>query len=622
MSAHEFVRRLKTHADESDRHYTFWLGAGCSVTSGIPAAATLVRDQWLPRLFHYKEGEQTSIEEWVRETFVQYDPENLAALYGPVMEDLFQLKDDKQRETERLCEKGTPGFGYAILASLMSRSDGVFSAALTTNFDDLIADSMYVYGDRRPLVIQHDALSGFVRPGRVRRPLVVKVHGDHRLNPMHTSEETTELEKGIRKGIHGLLQDRGVIFIGYAGNDLGVLGALEELPDEAIPLGVWWASRREPTTAIREWLELRNATWVQVDGFDELMLLFREEFEIAHPTAQKFERMIEHYRESYEHLGARVEDLPASAPDSEALKEAARSARDTAENWWKVELEARQFFESDPDQAERIYQEGVEHFEDARLLGNYAIFLKNIRKDPDQAEKYYKRALEIEPRNANILGNYALLLADVRKDPDQAEEYYKRALEAEPELVTHLSNYAVLLLETRKDPDRAEEYYKRALEIDPRNATVLGNYANLLVGVRKDPDQAEEYYKRALEAEPEDANNLGNYGRLLLEKHEDEDAWRVIEQALDNAVEDPLRAELYFYIFALGGEAQASKALVELTQLIESGVRSPGWDFSGIVARAREEGHPDSEWLQLLSDVVADRAEPDALSQWPAWRAE
>jgi Tfp pilus assembly protein PilF len=619
MSAHEFVRRLKVHADESDRHYTFWLGAGCSVTSGIPAAAALVRDQWLPRLYGLKGPGNQPLEEWAPKLFPDYDAGNLAALYGPVMDALFHLKEDRQRETERLCEKGVPGFGYAVLAQLMSRPDGAFSAALTTNFDDLVADSMYVFGDRRPLVIQHDALSGFVRPGRVRRPLVVKVHGDHRLNPMHTSVETAELEKGIRKGVHGLLHDRGVIFIGYAGNDQGALQALEELPGEATPLGVWWVSRQEPTTAIRRWLNSRQATWVQVDGFDELMLLFREEFEIAHPSAEKFERMIERYRETYEHLGTRVEGLPATAPDSEALKEAARSARNTAEDWWKVDLEAQQFFDSDPDRAERIYEEGVEQFEDARLLGNYAVFLRQVRKDPDRAEEFFKRALELDPKRPIVLGNYANLLLSARRDPDLAEDYYKRALELEPNNPGQVGNYANLLADYRDDTALAEEHYERALQLDPDHAVNLSNYATFLVDVRGDYERAERYFRHALEVTPDGANLLGNYGRLLLETGRDEEAWRVVGQALEGAKEDSLRVEALFYILALGGEKEAADALGKLIELIERGARSFGWDFSRIIDRAREAGREDVEWLEVLADVIAERKTPDALDGWPAW---
>ncbi len=421
------------------------------------------------------------------------------------------------------------------------------------------------------------------------------------------------------------------------------------------------------------------------------MLLFREEFEIAHPTAQKFERMIDRYRETYEDLETRVEKLPAT-PESEPLKKAARSAMEAAADWWKINLEASQFATSDPDRADRIYREGIEQVEDPRLLGNYALFLQNVRKDFDRAEEYYKRALELDPESviklgnyalflqnvrkdfdraeehfkraleldpehannlggyaiflqnvrkdfdraeehfkraleldpehANNLGNYALFLEDVRKDFDRAEEHFKRALELDPESVIKLGNYAVFLKNVRKDFDQAEEYYKRALELDPEHADNLGNYAIFLKNVRKDFDRAEEYYKRVLELDSEHANSLGNYGQLLLEKGEDDKAWELIEKSMTMAEKDPLGAELWFYVFALDDdEPRRMQALGELIALIKAGVRSPSWDFSGIVSRAREQGHPDIEWIQRLSEVISEQTSEDVLDDWSRWHS-
>lgn len=57
---------------------------------------------------------------------------------------------------------------------------------------------------------------------------------------------------------------------------------------------------------------------------------------------------------------------------------------------------------------------------DAENLGNYANFLKNVRKDPDGAEALYQRALAADPKHANTLGNYAGLLF-MMKRPDDGE---------------------------------------------------------------------------------------------------------------------------------------------------------------------------------------------------------
>ena len=118
---------------DPDRHYVFWLGAGCSVSSGIPASSSLVRDIWLPRL-HSWQDTQESVETWAINAFPGYSPETPGLSYGPVMDKRFPVPDERQRETERLCEGRIPGFGYAVLAALMSRPDGIFSASLTTNW--------------------------------------------------------------------------------------------------------------------------------------------------------------------------------------------------------------------------------------------------------------------------------------------------------------------------------------------------------------------------------------------------------------------------------------------------------------------------------------------------------
>ena len=67
---------------------------------------------------------------------------------------------------------------------------------ITTNFDDLLADALYLFTNSRPLVIQHESLAAFIRPTRT-RPLVVKLHGDHRLAPRNTALETEALETEI-----------------------------------------------------------------------------------------------------------------------------------------------------------------------------------------------------------------------------------------------------------------------------------------------------------------------------------------------------------------------------------------------------------------------------------------
>jgi Tfp pilus assembly protein PilF len=94
-----------------------------------------------------------------------------------------------------------------------------------------------------------------------------------------------------------------------------------------------------------------------------------------------------------------------------------------------------------------------------------------------KAEKNYKKALKLEPDNANPNGNYAIFLTKIHKKHDQAEKHYKKALELDPDHANNNRNYANFLEVIRKNYDQAEAYYKKSLELKPDNAIVNGNYA-------------------------------------------------------------------------------------------------------------------------------------------------
>ena len=145
----EFARRLRAETN-AEKHYAFFLGAGCSVSSGIPSAAELVRDHWIPRLRDYQAPDRSDLDRWASEVVAGYDPADPALSYGKLIDRLFLTPEDRQREIEDLCDGRTPSFGYAVLAQLVALEGGRFNVVLTTNFDDLIADALYLYTEARP----------------------------------------------------------------------------------------------------------------------------------------------------------------------------------------------------------------------------------------------------------------------------------------------------------------------------------------------------------------------------------------------------------------------------------------------------------------------------------------
>jgi Tfp pilus assembly protein PilF len=799
IPADEFARRLFQITKPPDKRFALFLGAGCSVSSGIPSAGSLVKDSWLPRLRDFCAPARKDLDDWAKEILPNYDTANPAASYGDLMDKLFLLPEERQREVESLCDGRFPSFGYACLAQLMEMDGGRFNVALTSNFDDLIPDALYLFTQSRPLVIHHESLASFIRPTRT-RPLVVKLHGDHRLTPQNTRQETEVLKEEIEKQVRSILHDRGLIFVGYGGNDQGIAKMLESLPAEALPLGVFWVNGKEPDCAIRPWLEARDAFWIEKSDFDELMLLIRDVFGLAHPERRRFDDVFEKYKSTYEKLSGSVLSLPDTAPDAEQLKIAVKRADASLPESLRYLVLAQRLQKTAPDKAGDIYLASVNQFPDSPpLLGAYATFLTDIRKENDRAEEFYRRAIDADPKHANNLGCYAVFLSEARKDHDRAEEFFRRAIDADPRHATNLGNYAIFLTNVRKDfegaeefyrlaiaadpkqannlgayalflhanrgdhsraeefyrdainanpkhalnlnnyanflnnvredhdlaeefyhraidadpkqagilgnyafflhmirkdYDRAGEFYRRAIDADPKHASNLGNYANFLTDIRKDHDQAEDFYRRAVDADPKEPatlgnyanflnfirkdhdraeefycraiaadpkhpNNLGNYGVFLANIRKDYDrAEEFYRRSLEadpshanscanqagfvlargrnkeglDLVEKFLRrqeasgvnaaaTECWFYAFAHRPAQTRSEALTNLKKALLKGARSPGWNFSANIARAREENHPDVEWLEKLAAVISDGADLATLDAWPDWAA-
>ncbi|MEZ5330228.1 MAG: tetratricopeptide repeat protein [Verrucomicrobiales bacterium] len=257
---------------------------------------------------------------------------------------------------------------------------------------------------------------------------------------------------------------------------------------------------------------------------------------------------------------------------------------------------------------------------DANSLGNYAIFLTDIRGDHAGAEVLYKRALEADPKNVGILGNYAGFLKNIRGDHAGAEELYKRALATDPKHANSLGNYAIFLKNIRGDHDGADELYKRSLEADPKHAGILGNYALFLTDIRGDHAGAEELYRRSLEADPKNPNHLGNYAKLLLMLGRDEDGERNLTRAWEsNPEERDLQCELHFYAVAHLWNKHPD-ALPKLKSLLQNGASSKDWPLGENVRRSREAGHPQPEFVAALADVVSGKVPVESLEEFEVWK--
>ncbi|MEK7814043.1 MAG: tetratricopeptide repeat protein, partial [Candidatus Desantisbacteria bacterium] len=349
------------------------------------------------------------------------DEKNPALHYPQIYDKRFEI-DTKEGFSclEKIIKGKEPSCGYSVLVQILANAR--HNVAITTNFDSMIEDAMFTYTQEKPLVCGHESLTVFITP-MITRPLIAKIHRDLLYAPKNSTSETSNLPENWEKALTNILNIYTPLVIGYGGNDgslMGFLGAIEKIEG-----GIFWFYREnngEPDKKIKELVAKHNGYLVPIEGFDEMMIQMNNELgyglldgkiiEVAKQRAQRYKEQIENIQKK----------------DSETTKALKETISKRKRDWWSVELEASA--EQDIEKRDKIYINGIKEFQKSHeLLGNYALFLKNIRKDYDRAEEYYKRALELDPNDADYTGNYALFLHNIRKDYDRAEEYYKRALE-------------------------------------------------------------------------------------------------------------------------------------------------------------------------------------------------
>ena len=527
ITSKQLVRMLKDASRGSkgsgEMKFCFLIGAGASISSGIPSGAKLAWN-WLQQIKEDCDGED--FEDWKIEIKMpdQHIEERVGEFYPEIYEKRFGHAPETGYDYIRgLMEGREPSLGYLILANIMVREK--HNVVITTNFDNLLEDAIRTYTKEKPFIAGHEALADYV-PKRSDRPIILKLHRDLFLQPFSDQLNTDILQAAWESILGKFLSDYHLIVLGYGGNDGSLMNYLLKLKNRK---PIYWCVRNaDKATSKSLWNTLspkakrllkNDGYLVPIDDFDRFMYdcyaALGYKFLEGIEKIEKPKSIHEILKPNY----ARIESIQTqlrqlSQTEEELSKESFQSIKSFLPDSWMWILKANQ--EKDIEKKDKIYREGIAKYpQDANLLGDYANFLCDIRHAYDQAESYYKKALEADPNHANTLGNYALFLHTIRHAYDQAETYYKRALEADPKNANILGNYALFLQDIRHDYDQTESYYKRALEADPKDATALGNYAVFLKDIRHAYDQAEVYYKRALEADPNHANTLGNYASFL-----------------------------------------------------------------------------------------------------------
>jgi tetratricopeptide (TPR) repeat protein len=632
---HGFLNEFKRRHDQmKDRPFCWVLGSGASVQSGIPTGRKLAND-WLKELHELEDSDNLSIEEWATAAnlgITGFNYSRAENFYPWIYQRRFgDYKEQGYAFLENVMDHAEPSFGYSVLAQIMATTH--HKVAVTTNFDNLIADALSIYTRTFPLVCGHESLTGYIRP-KLRRPLVAKVHRDLLLAPLSNPDEIAALPSEWAEALKRIFESFTPIVIGYGGNDGSLMGFLTTLAP--IEGGIFWCYRdgSEIDSKIHEVVEHHRGRLVPIAGFDELMLQLQEKLQLPFllPQLKSLnDKRVADYQRQFEALTAALRRPAENAAAEEARKPVRKAAEAAVERltkekeWWAWQLKANA--ESDPAKKEAIFRAGLEDFPDSgELTGNFANFMKKVRKEYDEAERFYRKALELDPNNALHTGNFANFMRDVRKEYDEAERLYRKALELDPNDAVHTGNFASFMKDVRKDYDEAERLYRKALEVDPNNANATGSFAIFMANVRKDYVEAERLYRKALEFDPTNANYTGNLAQFLGGIDRLDEARELASRAWQQVDKEPSgnTADVTFTLWLLDRAAArvGLSALARLKTVLQAGFARTTWSFDHLLATLLPHISEDERALaQKLADAILDESKVGALEDEPLWQA-
>lgn len=527
--------------------YCFLLGAGASAASGIPSGETLAKE-WLAEAHTRQCFNNQTLDEWAKQKFgPEFDHEHPGERYSDIYDLRFgDDRNDGYAHLETLMEGKEPSIGYSYLGYILSETR--HNVAITTNFDNLIADSVSIYGQKFPIVLADDSLAYYATT-ELRRPLVAKIHGGLGFAPKNSAADISRLPEQWGAALNKIFDSYEPIVVGYAGNDGSLMDWLQSLSGRRLH----WCLRT-PHAKLDETIgslpdrvkrlsERHSVNFVPIDGFDHLMAALWNA--LAHKHPEDFPDLLDALKSKQERRVAAHEDQRAklfggdsfekhsvtttstpvdgngatraveAAEGSPALKALVgeEGARRDLKPWWRYMEEIDTI--KDVDAKDAAFRAAMEELpQSSQLECAYADFLTRVRKRDTDAEAHYKRSVELSPKDARCLISYATFLAKTGERNDEAEAHYQRAIAADGSNAFHLTMYAHFLWTKRNRADEAEVHFKRAIEVESNDAFSLKAYATFLER-RGRMEEAESCYTRATEANPNYGFGLNAYALFL-----------------------------------------------------------------------------------------------------------
>lgn len=519
-------------AQKYNRRFCFILGSGASREGGIPTGVEMAKI-WADELKNkYEETERQDLMKKLDIKSITPTSENYFGIY-----DLRFYPDYQEGYAyfERELEKGVPSLGHHALAKILAGK--THNLAITTNFDSLIEDALFIYANEHPLLVGHESLAGFIHLN-VDRPIVAKIHRSLYFHPYNSQKETHGLDQEWQETLKKSFMVYTPVVIGYAGGDQSLM---EFLKDEDVKMnGLYWCywKKETPSQEIIDLVKSKNGCLIPIEGFDYFMYMLSRKMGLENPDKEMrkvTEDRIERYNTQYDKFEKMIRtEAEQSSGSNEALNEIV------------IEMDT-------------FNDEQIKEAKKKETVHNYTTMGRIYRREGkyDKAIEAYTAAIDLSPKEADIyifrgycydeLGEYSKAVKD-----------YTKAIEHDPQLAVAYSNRGRIYL-NMEDYQKALNDFIKAIALKPDFANAYNNrgYTYSSMG---EYQKAINDLTKAIDINSQFPNPYKHMGTLKYKCEEYDQALEYLNKAinLDESYKDAYetRAKVYH---ALGDHEKAKK---------------------------------------------------------------
>lgn len=279
----QFIRSIEINADQS---FAVFLGAGASVSSGIPSAYDCIWN-WKQKIYSSQTGTnlgsldfksdnvKTFIQKWLDNEGI-YPSLDHPDEYTVYIEKCYPIEDDRRSYFKSICEKKEPSIGYHLLALL--HEIGLIQSTWTTNFDDLGNNAITV-NNGTCIDITLDSVDRIFRPFSKSELLSIKLHGDYKYGQLkNTNTELQKQDETFREKLIDYLNDKHLIVFGYSGRDNSIMEALTKSYQKKGSGRLYWCGYGQNIPSnVQALINIakesgRSAFYIPTEGFDKTMI--------------------------------------------------------------------------------------------------------------------------------------------------------------------------------------------------------------------------------------------------------------------------------------------------------------------------------------------------------------